>query len=51
MSFILGISTALGGDSVGPPAGSGGGGGGGFTPIETDLLYFLNAQTGMYSDA
>jgi hypothetical protein len=51
MSFILGISTALGGDSVGPPAGSGGGGGGGFTPIETDLLYFLNAQTGIYSDA
>jgi len=51
MSFILGISTALAGDSVGPPAGSGGGGGGGFTPIETDLLYFLNAQTGIYSDA
>lgn len=51
MSFILGISTSLGGDSVGPPAGSGGGGGGGFTPIETDLLYFLNAQTGIFSDA
>ena len=51
MSFILGISLGLEGDSVGPPAGSGGGGGGGFTPIETDLAYFLNAQTGIYSDA
>ena len=51
MSFILGISLGLEGDSVGPPAGSGGGGGGGFTPIETDLAYYLNAQTGIYSDA
>jgi len=51
MGFFLGISSTLGSDSVGPPAGSGGGGGGGFTPIETDLAYFLNAQTGIYSDA
>jgi len=51
MSFLIGIASGLGADSVGPPAGSGGGGGGGFTPIETDLLYFLNAQTGIYSDA
>jgi hypothetical protein len=48
--------------SVGTPAGggisivasepvSGGGGDAGFTPIATDLLFFLDAQTGIYTDA
>jgi hypothetical protein len=47
--------------SVGTPAGGGisivasepvsGGGDAGFTPIATDLLFFLDAQTGIYSDA
>lgn len=50
MSFILGISTTLGGDSVGPPAGSGGGGGDA-PPIADNLFLYVNPDVDVYSDA
>ena len=49
MSFILGISLGLEGDSVGPPAGSGGGGGDA-PPITDNLLVYYNPDVDVYSD-
>ena len=50
---ILSIGTPAGGgiSIVASEPVSGGGGDAGFTPIATDLLFFLDAQTGIYSDA
>lgn len=49
MSFILGISLGLEGDSVGPPAGSGGGGGDA-PPITESLKVYYNPDVDVYSD-
>jgi hypothetical protein len=49
MSFILGISLGLEGDSVGPPAGSGGGGGDA-PPITDSLLVYYNPDVEVFSD-
>jgi hypothetical protein len=47
-------TSSFGSDGVSLPepiVDEGGGGGGDFTPISTDLLFFLDAQTGIYTDA
>ena len=45
------MSVGFGGGIESTPITTSGGGGGGFTPITTDLAFFLDAQTGIFSDA